>query len=386
MNKKLIQSILSVVVVFAAHLQNLNAQTTSYGSIVSDGLVRDYKLYVPAIYNGSLPVPLVFNFHGYGSNFDEQELYGDFRAIADTANFIVVHPNGTPDSFGTLAWNTFGNSTTNDVGFIANLIDSLQQSYNIDTTAIFSTGMSNGGFMSYELACQLSGRIAAVASVTGSITTTYLAACNAQRPVPVMQIHGTIDGTVPYIGNFLFEPIESVINYWVQFNNCDSNAIFNAIPDVVSTDNCTAEHYLYPNGDDSVEVEFYKIINGGHSWPGAPINLNTTNMDFKANQVIWRFFRKYRLNENIVASQQHVMAKEHDFDVFPNPSNGVITINFPYSAERKILLTNALGQLINTYYCNTNKFEITLEQQGVYFITSTDNTGNTHTKKVVTSK
>jgi polyhydroxybutyrate depolymerase len=386
MSKKLILSIIISAVIFAATISNLKAQTSLFGTIVSDGIIRDYKIYVPAIYDGAVPVPLVFNFHGYGSNFIEQEQYGDFRAIADTANFILVHPNGTPDSFGTLAWNTFGNSTTNDVGFIANLIDSLKLTYNIDTTAIYSTGMSNGGFMSYELACQLSERIAAVASVTGSITTSYLALCNAQHPMPVMQIHGTNDGTVPYTGNFLFQPIENVINYWVQFNNCDTNAIFNAIPDVVTTDNCTAEHYVYPNGDSGVEVEFYKIINGGHSWPGAPVNLNTTNMDFKANQEIWRFFRKYRLIINNVGSKQLVINKQLDYNIFPNPSNEVITINFLYSDERKILLTNALGQVINTYYCNSHKFEITLEQQGIYFITITDNSGNIQTKKVVTSK
>ena len=382
MAKKFILSIYISIVIFGATIPNLIAQTALFGTIVSDGIVRDYKIYVPAIYDGTTPVPLVFNFHGYGSNYIEQEQYGDFRAIADTANFIVVHPNGTPDNFGTMAWNTFGNSTTNDLLFIDNLIDSLRATYNIDTTAIYSTGMSNGGFMSYELACQLSPQFAAVASVTGSITTSYLALCNAQHPMPVMQIHGTNDQTVPYAGNILFQPIENVINYWVQHNNCNPNPVFNAVPNIDTTDNCTAEHYVYSGGDNGVEVEFYKIIGGGHSWPGAPVNLNTTNMDFKANQEIWRFFRKYRLNGNIVTSEQKINTIQSDFEVFPNPSNGVITIFLPLNRERKIVVSNALGQAISYYNCLSNKVELVLEQQGIYFITLTDEEGNYQTKKV----
>lgn len=379
MTKKFILS----TVIFATTLSYLKAQTSLFGTIVSDGIVRDYKIYVPAIYDGTTAVPLVFNFHGYGSNYIEQEQYGDFRAIADTANFIVVQPNGTPDNFGTLAWNTFGNSSTNDILFIDNLIDSLRASYNIDTTAIYSTGMSNGGFMSYELACQLSNRIAAVASVTGSITTSYLALCNAQHPMPVMQIHGTADGTVPYAGNILFQPIENVINYWVQFNNCDSNAIFNAVPDLITTDNCTAEHYVYSGGDNGVEVEFYKIIGGGHSWPGAPINLNTTNMDFQANQEIWRFFRKYKLNGSIVTSKQTLSSNQNDFDVFPNPSNGAIIIKFRDDKQRKIQLSNALGELTEDYFSNSNQMEVIPTRQGVYFITIIESDGSAQTKRLV---
>jgi len=378
MTKKFILSI----VIFAATLSHIKAQTSLFGAIISDGIVRDYKIYVPAIYDGTTPVPLVFNFHGYGSNYIEQEQYGDFRAIADTANFIVVHPNGTLDNFNTMSWNTFGNSSANDIGFIANLIDSLRLTYNIDTTAIYSTGMSNGGFMSHELACQLSNKIAAIASVTGSITTSYLALCNAQHPMPVMQIHGTNDQTVPYAGNILFQPIENVINYWVQFNNCDTSAIFNAIPDIVTTDNCTAEHYVYGGGDNGVEVEFYKIINGGHSWPGAPVNLNTTNMDFKANQEIWRFFRKYKLGGNIVTSNKNTVSTPANFEVFPNPSIDQLTIKFRNTALHTITVTNSLGQNIINLVDNSQLINLNIEQKGLYLINIKDNLGSI-TKKII---
>jgi len=200
--------------------------------------------------------------------------------------------------------------------------------------------------------------------------------------MPVMQIHGTVDATVPYAGNVLFQPIESVINYWIQFNNCDTIPMFNAVADIVTTDNCIAEHYVYEGGDNGVEVEFYKIIGGGHSWPGAPININTTNMDFSASKEIWRFFRKYRLSGSIVSSIKS-LSKINSFQVYPNPTNAEVNISFSDAQLRTIAIVNAMGQLVNSYQCKTNFIELALDKQGLYFITIQDALGNSKTSKVV---
>jgi hypothetical protein len=157
----------------------------------------------------------VLNFHGYTSNDFEQMWYGDFRPIADTAGFLVVHPMGTVDLVGNTHWNVgWGLSTVDDIGFTSALIDSLAAQYNINQDRIYSTGMSNGGFMSYQLACELSDRIAAIASVTGSFNVNQLTTCHPDHQMPVMEIHGTADPTVPYDGNALFAPIPSVVNFW----------------------------------------------------------------------------------------------------------------------------------------------------------------------------
>ncbi|MBQ19719.1 MAG: hypothetical protein CMD31_03085 [Flavobacteriales bacterium] len=75
----------------------ISAQQTINDSIFHNGIYRTYILYVPATYNAANATPLVLNFHGYTSNANAQMYYGDFRAIADTANFILVHPMGTLD-------------------------------------------------------------------------------------------------------------------------------------------------------------------------------------------------------------------------------------------------------------------------------------------------
>ena len=172
----------------------ISAQQTINGSITHDGIQRDYILYIPEIYDGSTAVPLVLNFHGFGSSASQQMFYGDFRDIADTEGFLLVHPEGT-SSIGDQFWNVGfpGNSssTIDDVGFTEALIDELATLYAIDLDRVYATGMSNGGFMSFLLACQLSEKIAAVASVTGSMTQDTFDDCNAQHPTPVLQIHGT---------------------------------------------------------------------------------------------------------------------------------------------------------------------------------------------------
>lgn len=279
----------------------LRAQTTLSGSIRFEGVARDYRLYVPRAYaTGTAAVPLLFNLHGYGSNNVEQEQYGDFRAIADTANFLVVHPNGTLDPTGSRYWNTFtppGTGGPDDVAFLSALLDSLRLRYRIDANRVYSTGMSNGGFMSYELACQLSPRIAAIASVAGSMTTSRLAACTPGRPVPVLEIHGTADNTVPYPGNILFVPIPTLVAAWVQRNGTTPTATITALPNVNTTDGSTVERQVYGGGRLGSVVEHYRIIGGGHTWPGALVNIGITNRDINASQEIWRFLRRYRLNQ-----------------------------------------------------------------------------------------
>ena len=274
------------------------AQETVYGSIIHDDLEREYILYVPVDYTGTTPVPLVFNFHGYSLTATFQMWYGDFRPIADRAGFLVVHPQGTLFE-GYTHWNVggrFAGSTVDDVGFTEALIDYLSSEYNIDDTRIYSTGVSNGGFMSFLLACQLSERFAAIASVAGTMTPETYDDSNPQHPTPILQIHGTSDDTVPYDGNEYSKSVDVVIQYWVDYNNCNPTPIITDLPDIDPEDGSTVEHVVYYDGDDGVAVEHFKVIGGGHSWPGAPPVVEGTNYDIDASEEIWSFFSRYDIS------------------------------------------------------------------------------------------
>lgn len=360
---------------------HISAQTTITGSFVWDGIERDYRLYIPAAYDPQTPTPLLFNLHGYGSNNIEQEFYGDFRPVADTAVFIIAHPNGAVDLTGNRAWNTFGATAVDDVGFLSALIDTISAGYNIDDQRIYSAGMSNGGFMSYDLACFLSDRIAAVASVTGSMLWTRFAACNPDRPIPVMQIHGTADATVPYNGNFFFAHIDSLVSFWVNHNNCFPNPEIIEVPDIDPNDGCTAEQHIFSGGDNGSSVEFYKVLGGGHSWPGAPINLNITNMDFSASEEIWRFFSQFTLDGTV--STQSVAATKNTFEVYPNPSTGLINLRFSDDQPKTLAAMNSSGQLIKQKTVAGRTAQIYLSERGLYLVTIVTTNGNTETRKVM---
>lgn len=349
------------------------SQQTISASITHGGLQRDYILYVPANYTGSQNVPLLFNFHGYTSNATEQMFYGDFRPIADTAGFLIVHLQGKLDGSGNTHFNVWGTTAFDDVGFTAALIDSLQLDYAIDEDRVYSTGMSNGGYMSFHLACKLSNRIAAIASVTGAMVPQTMATCAASHPTAIMQIHGTADPTVNYNGTaFASESVQSILNYWWGYNNTDATAITTNVPNTSTTDGCTAQRIDYLNGDACTEVVHYKVIGGGHTWPGASVTIGVTNQDFKASTEIWKFLSKYDINglrATCSLSTTDGLATEL-FEVYPNPSNSIIEVHGEFLSEQSFELIDPLGKQVLTGQLSSSKNSIDLSKldADVYFL------------------
>jgi len=346
------------------------SQQTINGSITHGGLTRTYILYVPASYSAGTSAPLVFNFHGYTSNATEQMFYGDFRSIADTAGFLLVHPMGTLDGSGQPYWNSGWGGTVDDIGFTSALIDSLSLNYTINQDRIFSTGMSNGGFMSYTLACELSDRIAAIASVTGAMNLNQSSTCNASHQMPVMEIHGTSDGTVAYTGASWIEATSNTLNYWATFNNCAIPAIMTPVPNINLTDGCTAEHYIYPNGLNGVEVEHYKIIGGGHTWPGAPFTVGVTNRDIDASIKIWEFFMQYDINGKIGYTALNDLSSNNKLTVYPNPALNTISIKGIDNSGNitAIQITTISGKNVKFLESYNESIDISDLVDGIYFI------------------
>ena len=231
-----------------------------------------------------------------------QMQYGDFRSLANTKenNFILIHPQGAPlntaltsseSHWNSGAW-TIG-SNVDDVDFINTIIRFISQKYNINQDRIYSTGMSNGGFMSYHLACNLSSKIAAVASVTGSMSVQTYDDCNPSHPTSVLQIHGALDGTVPLNGNSALgmESIYDVVELWRSFNSCTIEPIIN-ITDY-SDLGYSVEHQTFNDCLNNNQVELYVVDGMWHTWP------REDNFGISASNIIWDFINTYDINGKI---------------------------------------------------------------------------------------
>jgi len=348
------------------------AGVTIVDSITSGGIYRKFRLYVPSVYNGAVAVPLILNLHGYTSNALQQQAYSNFMPIADTANFLVVHPDGT-NGVGGQYWNAGFGGTVNDVQFMSDLIDSLSFIYNIDNDRVYSCGMSNGGIMSYYLACNLPARIAAIASVAGTMLNSWFS-CAPVRAFPVMEIHGTADGTVNYLGDATFAPIDSIVKKWRVHNNCNPAPITYSVPDINNTDNSTAVNYKYNGGNDGTSVELYKITGGSHSWPGALPVIANTNEDFNATVEIWRFFRKYKLTQFITGIEEikNKLNLQGKIKVYPNPSSEIITVDGienaqlnVFSLDRKKVLSAEKSAVLNIENLNPGMYFLEIKNESL---------------------
>lgn len=261
---------------------NINAQ-----SIVHDGINREYVLYIPNSYDGTSPVPLMLNFHGFGGSASEYMNYADMRAVAETDTFILVYPQGSCLD-GSSHWNPCppggdNKSNVDDLGFVEALINKISSQYNVDNDRIYAAGYSNGGMMAYGLANYKSELIAAIASVSGTMLD-----CTGptNHPMPVIDLHGTSDGVIPYNGNSYYNSVQNQLDHWIDFNNTTTNPI-------VSSDNnggMTIEHYVYDQGDSSVSVEHYKYIGGDHVW------FSATYQGHNTSELIWNFVSRYDIN------------------------------------------------------------------------------------------
>lgn len=245
---------------------------------------------------------VLFNLHGYGSNALEQMYYTNFNNLANTKenNFILIHPQGAPLNTvltsSSSHWNSGGwtiGSTVDDVDFIDTIIKLVSQKYNLNQDRIYSTGMSNGGFMSYHLACNLSSKIAAIASVTGSMSKETYEDCNPTHSTSILQVHGTIDATVPFEGNSALgmRSINDVMDYWKLYDACDIEPI-SIVTDYFDIE-ISVQHDAYLNCLNDVQVELYKIEGMGHRWP------NKERYGISATEKIWEFINLYDINGKI---------------------------------------------------------------------------------------
>tara|TARA_B100000925_G_scaffold97592_1_gene71230 strand:+ start:1235 stop:2119 length:885 start_codon:yes stop_codon:yes gene_type:complete len=262
--------------------KNPNAQ-----SIVHDDLEREYLIFVPDSYNQSLATPMMLNFHGFAGTASDYMRYADMRSVAESENFILVYPQGSC-SDGLSHWNPCprggeNKSSADDLGFIQAIINDISTQYNVDQERIYATGYSNGGMMAYGLANHKSDLIAAVACVSGIMLDCF---GSISHSMPILHLHGTSDNELPYNGNSDYPSVQSILEYWIGFNNTSINPTSR----IDNSGTIPIEQYIYDQGDNSVSVEHLKYIGGEHVW------FENTFQGYSTGELIWNFVSKYDIN------------------------------------------------------------------------------------------
>ncbi len=252
----------------------------------------------------STPLRVVLAFHGAGSSAAAMVEFCGLNAKADEAGFIAVYPNGTGRSDDAATWNGgphcgyAGRHQVDDVGFVRAFVETFAERYvSGRAPQWFATGMSNGGLMCYRLAEELSDIFPAIAPVAAAMGKPH---CAPRLPVSVVHLHGLEDEFVPYAGGIgkrsltrtPFISVTESIEAWVVANGCDPSPHCSHLPPAIDDGTCV-ECVEYVGGRMSTRVVLYRILGGGHTWPGVPTSygfLGPTTGNLGANDVIWDFF------------------------------------------------------------------------------------------------
>jgi polyhydroxybutyrate depolymerase len=271
-----------------------SASTVQHLSLTSDGLKRTYRLYIPLSLDQKRASALVVLLTGGPQTGDWMADVTNFDAQATIGAFIAVYPDPVPDE--ALAPRGYWNAGpccgdawkkgVDDVAFIGHLLDRLTADYRIDATKTFVVGLSGGGLMAYRLACDLSDRIPAIASVAGAMINER---CQPARSVSVLEMHGTEDSRVPYNGGAwananppTVTSTASVVQRWVALDGCAGKPT-ETVSGITKTS-------IWAGCRGGTTVRFDTVMGGRHTWFGSAVNPVPGEPDSTA--VIWSFLSK----------------------------------------------------------------------------------------------
>jgi polyhydroxybutyrate depolymerase len=272
-----------------------------------DGVMRTYFFHRPKN-SLSEKLPLLMVFHGGGGDGLKIGAQTGFTGLSDRERFAVVYPNSL--DYWHDGRDTVGRDE-NDMLFVSKLIELLVESEAIDPRRIFAVGASNGGMFTLRLACEKSGEIAAFAAVIASFPVSYRPDCRPKGGVSIMMINGTEDRFIKWRGGTIPKgrrigrggeviPVPDTVQFWVVHNGCEPTPTERRLPDL-EDDGTEVAVMTYQNCRNGGSVELVKIIGGGHTWPGSPMErpriskriMGNTSRDINGSEMIWEYLQKH---------------------------------------------------------------------------------------------
>lgn len=258
--------------------------TSSSAATIHVGGDRPVAVEIPPGYDPARPAPLLILLHGYGSSGREHDMYFHLGDLAAQRGYLYVHPDGTRDDGGNRFWNAtdaccdFDRKGVDDAAYLAGVISEIETRFAVDPKRIDVIGHSNGGFMSYALACAHADTVAAIASLAGA-TFAKPADCTPTSPVAVLEIHGTADDTIMYEGGTIdlgsgrsmgaYPGAETSVGAWAKYDGCTKSSLVDERVDVdadLAVDGAATEATVTrwsgckPGG----AAELWTIPGGGH--------------------------------------------------------------------------------------------------------------------------
>lgn len=262
-------------------------------SISFDDIQRYYRVHAPDDLDQIKPVPVVFVFHFRRGNAWWMEQVTQMNRVADEHGFIIVYPEGTPESAerswadgsGRYAADAAG---VDDVSFTLFLLESLTTEYNLDLGRVYAAGFSNGGMLTYRLACEAAETFAAAAVVvvSSAMPANLLEDCTSDIPMPMLIMHGTKDTDLPWEGLPGLLSVPDSVEFWVEHNQCSGEYV-----ETFGHFSFTQQRYW----DCEALIDFYSINDARHKWPGGGrfsqwFMLGKLPTSIDASEVIWDFF------------------------------------------------------------------------------------------------
>lgn len=306
-------------------------------------LDRTWRQFVPDSYDGLTPLPVVIQIHGLSQPHTTLDGITGYEKLAATEGFILLTPSGRTDPLP--FWAATTSPDNPDLAFLNSMLDAVEEGLCVDEARIYSTGISNGGLMSFVLACTMSDRIAAIAPVSGVVVP---GDCNPGRAVPTIAFYGDADTVLPFEGGLggvltnggLLDrskstgeegttapdneeepespdsPGESVpgqsargesipdrVAKWAAILGCPDEPTVERVSEEVRRES-------WSGCDENSEIDFYVVEGGGHSWPGSEMMISLeakggnarialmghTTAEISATELAWQFFRSHAID------------------------------------------------------------------------------------------
>lgn len=175
-----------------------------------DGTKLNYRIYIPSSYYEGADVPVVTILHGAGERGSDNrqhlntyvpELFS--QSSSPYWDSIVICPQcpsgqqwvDTPWGLGSYSIESVKQS--NELTAVMEILDEIEENYTTDTNRYYVTGLSMGGFGTWDLIMRHPDRFAAAMPICGGADPSV---ADTLIDKTIITFHGSNDTTVPYVG------------------------------------------------------------------------------------------------------------------------------------------------------------------------------------------